>query len=282
MPIDEFDRYKELIFYIFNEDVKNVNELLSGMDQQKKQKFLRKRDQDWNTPLLIAVKLGYRNPTKYMEIAEVLLQHGADPRRPDKDKWGCMHECIEKQNLKFAMLIYTGIQNYNKRYKERSLRIKKKIDHLLMNDIPNFSIELNYSIDSKYIPLVGKLAPSDKLQIVKYKDRISCFNTFAGFDGFSILRRNIHTIYNPMGISEELGISSEIQKQVALVFPDNDQFALPLYSFSESEKERQLKYWLKRNEKKKQKGKEDQHKALEIHEIKFEEAKNFWGKIKPD
>ena len=79
-----------------------------------------------------------------------------------------------------------------------------------MNEIPNFSIELNYSIDSKYIPLVGKLAPSDRLQIVKYKDKISCFNTFAGYDGLSILRRNIHTIYNPTGISEELGIQSEL------------------------------------------------------------------------
>jgi ankyrin repeat protein len=31
-----------------------------------------------------------------MEIAKVLLENGADPRRPDKDRWSCLHECIEK------------------------------------------------------------------------------------------------------------------------------------------------------------------------------------------
>ena len=69
---------------------------MSGLEPAKRLKFLKKRDQDWNTPLLVTVKLGYRNPTKYMEMAEVLLQLGADPRRPDKDKWSCLYECIEK------------------------------------------------------------------------------------------------------------------------------------------------------------------------------------------
>lgn len=138
-----------------------------------------------------------------MEIAKILLENGADPRRPDKDKWSCMHECIEKENLEFAMLIYKGIQDYNRRYKQRVILLKQKMDENL-SLIPNFSIEMQYSIDSKYIPLVGRLAPSDRFYIVKYGKQVKWTNTFAGYDGFSILRRNIHTIYNPTNLNAQL------------------------------------------------------------------------------
>jgi hypothetical protein len=73
-----------------------------------------------------------------------------------------------------------------------------------LSKMPNFSIEMQYSIDSKYIPLVGKLAPSDRFFVVKYGHQVKWTNTFAGYEGFSILRRNIHTIYNPSNLTPQL------------------------------------------------------------------------------
>lgn len=58
--------------------------------------------------------------------------------------------------------------------------MKNTIDNNFLK-MPNFSIDLCYEVDSSFIPLVNRIAPSDRLKITKYKNHIRCESTFAGY-----------------------------------------------------------------------------------------------------
>ena len=58
--------------------------------------------------------------------------------------------------------------------------MKNTIDNSFFK-MQNFSIDLCYGVDSTFIPLVNRIAPSDTLKITKYKNHIRCDSTFAGY-----------------------------------------------------------------------------------------------------
>ena len=44
------------------------------------------------------------------------------------------------------------------------------------------------------------MTPNDRIKITKYKNLIRCDSTFAGYQGMKIIRKDMSSIYNPVGI----------------------------------------------------------------------------------
>lgn len=51
------------------------------------------------------------------------------------------------------------------------------------------------------------MTPNDRIKITKYKNLIRCDSTFAGYQGMKIVRKDMSSIYNPVGIKEDVELS---------------------------------------------------------------------------
>ena len=52
------------------------------------------KDKYGNTPLILAVKLSYKNEDEYYKIIKTLLYHGADPTIRDLNNWSILDETL--------------------------------------------------------------------------------------------------------------------------------------------------------------------------------------------
>ena len=105
MKKEEYSYSEILTRAIFNHDLPVIRKVLR---KRKKRNFSRVffnffkgefpidlniADAMGNTPLMLAIKLSYKN-IEYLEIAKCLISYGADPRVKDENGWSCLDEAV--------------------------------------------------------------------------------------------------------------------------------------------------------------------------------------------
>lgn len=75
------------------------------------------------------------------------------------------------------------------------------------------------------------MTPNDRIKITKYKNHIRCDSTFAGYEGLKIVRKDMSSIYNPVGLklTEELSV---FNNSLAFIVRDLKVYTLPVVFFT--------------------------------------------------
>ena len=89
---------------------RNKTQLLHELKSERNINTLEFKDNRGNTPLQIAVQLGY------MDIARILLKHGASSDSENVNGWGCIEEAVNLPSVKLTALLlyYQQLNQYNK------------------------------------------------------------------------------------------------------------------------------------------------------------------------
>ncbi|GCB63354.1 hypothetical protein scyTo_0000152 [Scyliorhinus torazame] len=131
------------------------------------------------TPLHLAVTLGY------LECTRVLLKHGADVSKENRNGWTGLQEAISTGDLELVQLVL--------RYRDyqRSIKRLSGIPCLLekLRQAQDFYVEMKWEFTS-WVPLVSKICPSDTYRVWKSGQNLRVDTTLLGFDHMTWQRGN--------------------------------------------------------------------------------------------
>lgn len=65
----------------------------------------------------------------------------------------------------------------------------------VMEGIPDFKVDLNFTCDSNLFPVFSSVAPSDTYKIYKQGSNLRLDMTLLGLQGFNLLKGNITVLY---------------------------------------------------------------------------------------
>ncbi|XP_038670250.1 ankyrin repeat domain-containing protein 13B isoform X2 [Scyliorhinus canicula] len=123
------------------------------------------------TSLHLAVTLGY------LECTSVLLKHGADVSKENRNGWTGLQEAISTGDLELVQLVL--------RYRDyqRSIKRLSGIPCLLekLRQAQDFYVEMKWEFTS-WVPLVSKICPSDTYRVWKSGQNLRVDTTLLGFD----------------------------------------------------------------------------------------------------
>lgn len=164
------------------------------------------------TALMLAVLLGNK------DAVLVLTNHGADPKlRSYPYARTPFEEAIKrkKRGIIKTMLI---TNNYNK---QTQWEANKKPLIELLGRLPDFSFDMNWECDSKIIPFVKKIAPSDTYKVFKLGSSLRIDLSLLGWSKFQSVRGNSSIVFNAFGMEEgRLVIIDNAKDMVADIFED--------------------------------------------------------------
>jgi hypothetical protein len=77
------------------------------------------------------------------------------------------------------------------------------------------------------------MTPSDRIKIIKYKKHVRFESTFGGYEGISIIRRDIKSVYNPVYRPGDKGNTlPPLMRQVVLFVGDQTKkYTFPVVTF---------------------------------------------------
>ncbi|XP_067824039.1 ankyrin repeat domain-containing protein 13B isoform X1 [Heptranchias perlo] len=131
------------------------------------------------TPLHLAVTLGY------LECTRVLLKHGADVCKENRNGWTGLQEAVSTGDLELVQLVL--------RYRDyqRSIKRLSGIPCLLekLRQAQDFYVEMKWEFTS-WVPLVSKICPSDTYRVWKSGQNLRVDTTLLGFDHMTWQRGN--------------------------------------------------------------------------------------------
>uniref|UniRef100_UPI00398F4113 ankyrin repeat domain-containing protein 13B n=1 Tax=Pristiophorus japonicus TaxID=55135 RepID=UPI00398F4113 len=131
------------------------------------------------TPLHLAVTLGY------LECTRVLVKHGADVSKENRNGWTGLQEAVSTGDLELVQLVL--------RYRDyqRSIKRLSGIPCLLekLRQAQDFYVEMKWEFTS-WVPLVSKICPSDTYRVWKSGQNLRVDTTLLGFDHMTWQRGN--------------------------------------------------------------------------------------------
>uniref|UniRef100_A0A4W3IJC1 Ankyrin repeat domain 13B n=1 Tax=Callorhinchus milii TaxID=7868 RepID=A0A4W3IJC1_CALMI len=123
------------------------------------------------TPLHLAATLGY------VDCARVLLKHGSDVGKENRNGWTVLQEAVSTGDLELVQLLL--------RYRDyqRSIKRLSGIPCLLekLRQAQDFYVEMKWEFTS-WVPLVSKICPSDTYRVWKSGQNLRVDTTLLGFD----------------------------------------------------------------------------------------------------
>jgi hypothetical protein len=168
--------------HIFEGDVDRLKTLLTlGASPE----WLNTQDERGNTLLTVAALLSYTDPEKYYQISKLLLEFRADPLVKDADGWTAFDEAFSHSSIKLSSLLF----DYMAGVRMKRMHEKHSESVSALSSLPDFEIHIKWSVDSSFLPLVGKLGPSDTIIIWKKGSCLRMDSTMAGYKNFSTKRR---------------------------------------------------------------------------------------------
>jgi len=138
------------------------------------------RDPNGLTPLQLCSIVGNT------ALAEVLLDHGANPDLETAEGWSIVQECVASGNLSLAQLVLDAREI--RRAEKRAALVKDLLTKL--SNAPDFYCEMKWDFTS-WVPLVARMCPSDTYRIYKSGPAVRIDSTLTGYDQTSWKRGNI-------------------------------------------------------------------------------------------
>ena len=145
------------------------------------------------TPLMLAVLLGNK------DAALILTNHGADPKhRAYPYARTPLEEAIESKKRGVVKVLLRA----NNIIKQSQWEENKYALMELLKKLPDFSFEMGWECDSKIIPFVKKVAPSDTYKIHKLGSMLRIDLSLLGWSKLQSIRGNSSIIFNGFGNEE--------------------------------------------------------------------------------
>ena len=113
--------------------------------------------------------------------------------------------------------------------------------HKTMNEMPDFSIELGFKVDSQVLPIFNSLMPKDNLKIYKKGTSLRLDSTIVGFQGIKCQRGQVSFLLKGKGWENE--------GEMLIVNRDTKEVS-NLFSCGTKKIEREIKHLIKYKENK--------------------------------
>uniref|UniRef100_A0A8C6TPV4 Ankyrin repeat domain 13B n=1 Tax=Neogobius melanostomus TaxID=47308 RepID=A0A8C6TPV4_9GOBI len=156
------------------------------------------------TPLHLAVTLGY------LECASVLLQHGADVCKENRNGWTVLQEAVSTRDPDLVRLVlrYRDYQRTAKRLAGIPILLER------LRQAQDFYVEMKWEFTS-WVPLVSRICPSDTYRVWKSGQCLRVDTTLTGFEQMTWQRGNRSFIFRGQDSSAEV---MEVDHDRQLVF----------------------------------------------------------------
>uniref|UniRef100_A0A3Q1EET1 Ankyrin repeat domain 13B n=1 Tax=Acanthochromis polyacanthus TaxID=80966 RepID=A0A3Q1EET1_9TELE len=156
------------------------------------------------TPLHLAVTLGY------LDCARVLLQHGADVSKENRNGWTVLQEAVSTRDPELVRLVlrYRDYQRTAKRLAGIPVLLEQ------LRQAQDFYVEMKWEFTS-WVPLVSRICPSDTYRVWKSGQCLRVDTTLTGFEQMTWQRGNRSFIFKGQDSSAEV---MEVDHDRQLVF----------------------------------------------------------------
>ena len=172
----------QIVKAIYDADVDWVTKILERCDESE---VLNQLDHRGFHPVMLTVRLAYKDPDRYYDILLKLLEVGADPRMKDAQGWTALEEALTNENIKFSSLLF----DYMCYYKTKIMEANQDRLGAMLRNLPDYHILLKWDFDTSVIPLLSHFAPSDIFKIWKVGSSLRLDSTIAGYKNLSTKRR---------------------------------------------------------------------------------------------
>lgn len=145
------------------------------------------------TPLHLAVTLGH------LECARVLLQHGADVCKENRNGWTVLQEAVSTRDPELVRLVlrYRDYQRTAKRLAGIPVLLER------LRQAQDFYVEMKWEFTS-WVPLVSRICPSDTYRVWKSGQSLRVDTTLMGFEQMTWQRGNRSFIFKGQDASAEV------------------------------------------------------------------------------
>ncbi|CAL8360974.1 unnamed protein product [Merluccius merluccius] len=135
------------------------------------QKDLERPDPRGRTPLHLAVTLGH------LDCARVLLLHGADVSKENRNGWTVLQEAVSTRDPELVRLVlrYRDYQRTAKRLAGIPVLLER------LRQAQDFYVEMKWEFTS-WVPLVSRICPSDTYRVWKSGQCLRVDTTLMGFE----------------------------------------------------------------------------------------------------
>uniref|UniRef100_A0A665UPW4 Ankyrin repeat domain-containing protein n=1 Tax=Echeneis naucrates TaxID=173247 RepID=A0A665UPW4_ECHNA len=156
------------------------------------------------TPLHLAVTLGH------LECTRVLLQHGADVSKENRNGWTVLQEAVSTRDPELVRLVlrYRDYQRTAKRLAGIPVLLER------LRQAQDFYVEMKWEFTS-WVPLVSRICPSDTYRVWKSGQCLRVDTTLMGFEQMTWQRGNRSFIFRGQDSSAEV---MEVDHDRQLVF----------------------------------------------------------------
>ncbi|KAM9317520.1 ankyrin repeat domain-containing protein 13B isoform 1-T1 [Pholidichthys leucotaenia] len=156
------------------------------------------------TPLHLAVTLGH------LDCARVLLQHGADVSKENRNGWTVLQEAVSTRDPELVRLVlrYRDYQRTAKRLAGIPVLLER------LRQAQDFYVEMKWEFTS-WVPLVSRICPSDTYRVWKSGQFLRVDTTLMGFEQMTWQRGNRSFIFRGQDSSAEV---MEVDHDRQLVF----------------------------------------------------------------
>ncbi|KAF6736120.1 Ankyrin repeat domain-containing protein 13B [Oryzias melastigma] len=156
------------------------------------------------TPLHLAVTLDH------LDCARVLLQHGADVSKENRNGWTVLQEAVSTRDPELVRLVlrYRDYQRTAKRLAGIPVLLER------LRQAQDFYVEMKWEFTS-WVPLVSRICPSDTYRVWKSGQCLRVDTTLMGFEQMTWQRGNRSFIFRGQDSSAEV---MEVDHDRQLVF----------------------------------------------------------------
>uniref|UniRef100_A0A8C7UKY3 Ankyrin repeat domain 13B n=1 Tax=Oncorhynchus mykiss TaxID=8022 RepID=A0A8C7UKY3_ONCMY len=156
------------------------------------------------TPLHLAVTLGH------LDCARLLLQHGADVSKENRNGWTVLQEAVSTRDPELVRLVlhYRDYQRTTKRLAGIPVLLER------LHQAQDFYVEMKWEFTS-WVPLVSRICPSDTYRVWKSGQCLRVDTTLMGFDQMTWQRGNRSFIFRGQDSS---AVVMEVDHDRQLVF----------------------------------------------------------------
>ncbi|KAM8853946.1 ankyrin repeat domain-containing protein 13B [Synchiropus picturatus] len=145
------------------------------------------------TPLHLAVTLGH------LDCAKVLLLHGADVSKENRNGWTVLQEAVSTRDPELVRLVlrYRDYQRTAKRLAGIPILLER------LRQAQDFYVEMKWEFTS-WVPLVSRICPSDTYRVWKSGQSLRVDTTLMGFEQMTWQRGNRSFIFRGQDSNAEV------------------------------------------------------------------------------
>uniref|UniRef100_A0A8C8G165 Ankyrin repeat domain-containing protein n=1 Tax=Oncorhynchus tshawytscha TaxID=74940 RepID=A0A8C8G165_ONCTS len=187
-------------YMVWHDKHRQLEKALSGNEQVDVETL----DPRGRTPLHLAVTLGH------LDCARLLLQHGADVSKENRNGWTVLQEAVSTRDPELVRLVlhYRDYQRTTKRLAGIPVLLER------LHQAQDFYVEMKWEFTS-WVPLVSRICPSDTYRVWKSGQCLRVDTTLMGFDQMTWQRGNRSFIFRGQDSS---AVVMEVDHDRQLVF----------------------------------------------------------------